>query len=190
MRSTRTGAPTPTSGSSSPAASVTTTTVESASRWASADESAKASVRSPGSWVAVIPSIASSAAAVSSVSLTRTFAVSAAATTVIRPPTGSRSTTSRARSRASAMRSSSSVLVAIDALVSTIRTTFAARSDSTVLNGRAAAATTMAAISSCTSNSQLKRSLCHGALASTSRMSCCHRKVEPTGTSRRRSRSM
>ncbi len=190
MRSTSTGAPTPTSGSSSPAASVTTTMVESLSRAASAEERANASVRSPGSWVAVMPSIASSAASVSSVSLTSTSAVSAAATTVIRPPWGSRPTTSCARSRARAMRSSSSVLVAIEALVSTISTTLAARSDSTALNGRAAARTTIAAIRSWISSSQLKRSRCQGAFASTSRMSCCHRNVEPTGMSRRRRRSM
>ena len=33
------------------------------------------------------------------------------------------------------------------------------------------------AMSSCRSSSQLKRSRCHGALASTSRTSCCHRNV-------------
>ena len=69
-------------------------------------------------------------------------------------------------------------------------TTLAARSEVTVMNGRAAAMTTTSAISSCSSSSQLKRSRCHGALASTSRTSCCHRKTLPTGTSRRRSRSM
>ena len=180
----------PAAGSRSPDASVTTTTVESLSRAASAEASANASVRSPGAWLASIAPMASVAAARSELSLTRMRAVSAAATTVTRPPSGSRSTTARARSRASDMRSSSPSRAAIEVLVSTIRTTLAARSDSDAVNGRTAAATTRAAISSWTRSSQLKRRRCHGALASTSRTSCCHRNVEPTGTSRRRSRSM
>ena len=68
------------SGSRSSAASVTMTTVESVSRAARADASAKASVRSPGSWEGPIRSMASRAAAWSSVSLTRTSALSDAAT--------------------------------------------------------------------------------------------------------------
>ena len=55
-RSASTGAPAPTAGRSSPPASGTTTTVESESRAARALARAKASVRSPGSWVASIPS--------------------------------------------------------------------------------------------------------------------------------------
>ena len=69
-------------------------------------------------------------------------------------------------------------------------TTLAASSEWTVANGRAAAITTSAAMRSWRRSSQLKRSRCHGAFASMSRTSCCQRKVEPTGTSRRRSRSM
>jgi hypothetical protein len=129
----------------------------------------------------VIRSIASSAAARSSVSLTRTLAVSAAAMTVTRPPSGSRPTTSAARSRASAIRSSPSVRVPIEALVSTIRTTFAARSDVVAVNGRAAASTISVAISSWTSRSQLNRRRCHGALASTIADELLPQKVEPTG---------
>ena len=74
-RSTLTGAPIPTLGSRATLASDTTTTVESLSRAASAEARAKASVRSPGSWVAPIRSMAALAAARSSVSETRTWAV-------------------------------------------------------------------------------------------------------------------
>ena len=131
----------PIGGSRSAVASVTTTTVESASRAARAEASANASVRSPGSSVDCTPAMAASAVERSRVSEARTWAESSAATTVTRPPSGSRPTTVRAAARAASIRGPAASVAPIEADVSMTSTTLAASSERTVANGRAAAIT-------------------------------------------------
>ena len=123
-------------------------------------------------------------------SLATTRAVSPAAMTLTRPPAGSPPRASVAARRAASRRSSGTSVADIEADASTTRTRSCASAAGRSSAGRTTAATSSSAHSSCSSSSSERRSRCHGEFASTSRTRCCHRKVELTSRSGRRSLSI
>ena len=188
-RSTLTGASRVPAGGLARAASVATRISASPERAASADASRRASPRSPTSEVAVMPAIACLTRAMSDVPLATTLAVRPAAMTLTLPPAGSSLRASSASAFAASRRLGETSVACMEAEVSTTRTMSPARPAGRSTNGRAASRTRIRTSSSWSSSSRLRRSFCHGALASTSATSLCHRRVDGTTASSRRSLS-
>ncbi len=169
---TRTGTSSTTRGTVVPASSVTTSTSAPRARSASASASLSASVRSDAAVDASIDSIARAIRPRSVASLATTRAVSPAATTLTRPSAG----TWASCSMASALGGRQPVGEHVGRRTcwrdaSTTSTRSRARPAGCSANGRATTNASSTASSSWSSSSSERRSLCHGAFASTSRTS-------------------
>ena len=123
------------------------------------------------------------------VSLTTIRAVRPAAMTLTLPPVGRSRSASIAAALAASRRFGGTSVAAMLAEVSMTRTTSRARPAGRSRNGRAASSARITTSSSWSSSSRLRRSFCHGALASTSATSRGHSSVDGTTVSSRRSLS-
>ena len=167
------GAPTDAVGVVASAPSVATRIWASPDRAASLPASSSASPRSPEALVGSISSRAWRTRPISAVSLTTIRAVRSAVTMLTLPPAGrSRSASSEAVFAASSRFGATSV-AAMLAEVSRTRTMSRASPAGRSRNGRAARNARITTRSSCRSRSRLRRSFCHGALASTSEIKRC-----------------
>ena len=188
-RRTRTGASSVPVGGFAIEASVATRISASPERAASAEASRRASPRSPASEVAVIEAIACLTRPRSEVPFATTLAVRPAETTLTLPPAGRSLRASRAMALAASSRFGETSVACIEAEVSITSTMSPARPAGRSTKGRAASSTRIRTRSSWRSSSRLRRSFCHGALASTSATSFCHSSVDGTTASSRRSLS-
>ncbi len=188
-RSTRTGASSEAVGGVASAASVATRISASPDRAARADASRRASERLPMSLVGVMPAMAWRTRPRSPVPFAITLAVRPAAMTLTLPPAGRSLSASTAAAFAASRRFGVTSVACIDADVSITRTRSPASPAGRSRNGRAASRTRIRTSSSWSRSSRLRRSRCHGALASTSATSRCHSNVDGTTASSRRSLS-
>ena len=169
------------------AASVATRIWASPERAASAPASRRASPRSPVDAVSSIESIARRIRPMSVEPVATTRAVRPAAMTLALPPDGRSRSASIAACFAAPSRSGTTSVAPMLADASTTRTMSRARPAGRSMNGRAARIASAITRSSCNSNNRLRRSRCHGALASTSATSRFHSSVDGTIASSRRS---
>ena len=171
------------------APSVATRICASPERAASLPASSSASPRSPRPLVTAMPSSAWRTRPRSVVSLTTIRALRSAAMTLTLPPVGRSRSAPMAAALAAVSRSGVTSVAAMLAEVSRTSTTSRASPAGRSRNGRAASRARMATSSSWRRSSRLRRSFCHGALASTSATSRDHSSVEGTIVSSRRSLS-
>ena len=186
-RRTLTGAWTEPVGGVASAASVATRISASPERAASAEARRSASARLPMSAVGSMPAMACRTRPTSDVPFATTRAVRPAAITLTLPPAGRSFSASTAAALAASSRFGVTSVACIEAEVSTTSTRSPASPAGRSMNGRAARNTSSSTSSSCSSSRRLRRSRCHGALASTSATRRCHSSVDGTTASSRRS---
>src|SRR3990172_2065391 len=169
------------------AASVATRISASPDRAARASARFRASPRSPEAGETARFSIAARTRPRSLVALTTTRAVRPAAMTLTLPPAGSSRSASRACCLAAVRRSGATSVAAMLAETSMTRTRSLASPAGRSRNGRAASAARMRTRRIWRSRRRLRRRRCQGAFASTSATRRCHKSVEGTTASSRRS---